>query len=64
MPIEDEKQLHALARAAKILSIKWTTNGQKIDGDDFFEAIEDVHRAVCALYGVDIRKGFTMQATE
>lgn len=48
-------------RKAKALSMKWTTNGQKVDSDDFFAAINDVHEAICAFYQIDPKVGFTMQ---
>jgi hypothetical protein len=34
-----------VVRAAEALATKWTTHGQKVDGDDFYAAIHDVCEA-------------------
>lgn len=58
------KALNRVARAAKVLSMKWMTIGMKIDGDEFLGAIEDLHEAICRLYGVDPIRGFRFKESD
>lgn len=50
----------AVLVAAKCLSILWTTNGVSPADDEFLTAVENLHRATCAAWGIDYRRGFKM----
>lgn len=57
MTTNDDK----VARKAKVLSMLWKTPGLPIE--ELSAGIEDVHIAVCELYGVDPVVGFQMKTT-
>lgn len=61
---DEVAKINDVVRKAKVLSMRWTTSGMKVDLNDgeFWQGIEDLHRSVCAFYGVDFKVGFTMTA--
>lgn len=56
--------LNKVARKAKVLSMKWTTPGMKMDGVELFGAVNDVHEAICVLYEVDPKRGFEFEESQ